>query len=66
MFECLEKYKLLSAHLSGFRANHSDIEQLLSIAHNIYTAFDAYLILESHGDFLDMDMSYFKYVYELF
>ena len=40
LFEYLEKYKLLSAHQSGFRANDSCVDQLLSIVHNIYTASD--------------------------
>ena len=38
LFEYLEKYKLLSAHQSGFRVNDSCVDQLLSIVHNIYTA----------------------------
>ena len=38
LFEHLEKYKLLSAHQSGFQANDSCVDQLLSTAHNIYTA----------------------------
>ena len=51
LFEYLEKYKLRSAHQSGFRANDSCVDQLLSIVHNIYTAFDAYPTLESCGAF---------------
>ena len=47
LFEYLEKYKLLTAHQSGFQANDSCVYQLLSIAHNIYTAFDKYPTLES-------------------
>ena len=47
LFEYLEKYKLLSAHQSGFQANDSRVYQLLSIVHNIYTAFDKYPTLES-------------------
>ena len=54
MFEYLEKYKLLSAHQSGFRANDSCVDQLLSIVHNIYTVFDAYPTLESSGVFSDI------------
>ena len=40
LFECLEKYELLSAHQSGFWANDTCVDQFLSIVHNIYTAFD--------------------------
>ena len=54
LFEYLEKYKLLSAHQSGFRANDSCVDQLLSIIHNTFTAFDAYPTFESRGVFLDM------------
>ena len=46
-----EKYKLLLAHQSGFGANDSCVAQLLSIVHNIYTAFDAYPTLESRRVF---------------
>ena len=35
LFEYLEKHKLQTVHQSGFRA----VNQFLSIAHNIYTAF---------------------------
>ena len=54
LFEYLEKYNLLSLHQSGFRANDSCVDQLLSIVHNIYQAFDEYTTLESRGVFLDM------------
>ena len=42
LFEYLEKYKLLSANQSGFQSNDSCVDQLLSIVHNIYTAFDEF------------------------
>ena len=48
--EYLEERKLLSADQSGFRANDSWVNQLLSIVHNIYSAFDAYATIESRGD----------------
>ena len=64
MFEYLEKYKLLSAHQSGFRANDSCVDQLLSIVHNIYTAFDAYPTLKSCGGFLDMSNAFDKIWHE--
>ena len=60
LFEYLEKFKLLSAHESGFQAIDSCVDQLLSIVHNIYTVFDAYPILESRGIFLDISKTFDK------
>ena len=58
LFESLEKYKLLSPHQSGFGANDSCVDQLLSIVHNIYTPLDEYPTLESRGVFLDMSKAF--------
>ena len=44
--------KLLSADQYGFRANDSCANQLLSIVHNINTAFNAYPPLKSRVFFL--------------
>ena len=63
LFEYLEKYKLLSTHKSGFRANDSRVDQLLSIVY-IYTAFDTYPTLESRGVFLDMAKTFDKVWHE--
>ena len=60
LFEYLEKFKLLSAHESGFQAIDSCVDQLLSIVYNIYTVFDAYPILESRGIFLDISKTFDK------
>ena len=60
LFEYLEKFKLLSAHESGFQAIDSCVDQLLSIVHNIYTVFDAYPVLESRGIFLDISKTFDK------
>ena len=49
VYEYLKEHKFLSADQSGFRANDSCVNQLLSIVHNIYSAFDACPSLESHG-----------------
>ena len=49
VYEYLEEYKLLSPDQSGFRANDSCVNQLLSIVHNIYSAFNAYPTLQSCG-----------------
>ena len=46
-----EEHKLLSADQSGFRANDYCVNQLLSIVHNIYSAFDAHSTLESRDVF---------------
>ena len=51
LLEYFKKDKLLSAHQSGFGANDSCVDQLLSIVHNIYTAF-VYQTLESLGVFV--------------
>ena len=64
MFEYIEKCKLLSVHQSGFRVNDSCVDQLLSIVHNIYTAFDSYPTLESRGVFLDMSKAFDKVWHE--
>ena len=49
LFEYLEKYKLLSAHQSGFQANDSCVDQLLSTVHNIYTA-----LVYTHAQLLNL------------
>ena len=67
IFNLLYEYfghKLLSADQSGFRANESCVNQLLSIVHNIYTAFDAYPTLESCSAFLDMPKAFDKVWHE--
>ena len=51
VYEYLKEHKFLSADQSGFRANDSCVNQLLSIVHNIYSAFDACPSLESRGVF---------------
>ena len=45
---------LLNSCQSGFRPNDSCINQLISITHNIYRAFDANPSLEVRGVFLDL------------
>ena len=51
LFENLEEHNLLSVNQSGFRDNDSCVNQLQSIVHDIYTAFDAYPTLEFRGVF---------------
>ena len=64
MFEYLEKHKLLSPHQSDFQGNDSCVDQLLSIVHNDYTAFDRYPTPESRGVFLDMSKVFDKVWHE--
>ena len=47
-------------HQSGFWPNDSCVNQLLSVVHNLYKAFDAYSILETFGVFLDMPKAFDK------
>ena len=60
LFEYVEENKLLSVHQSGFPSNDSCVNLLLSIVHNLYKAFDAYLTLETCGVFLDMSKAFGK------
>ena len=63
--------KLLSADQYGFRANDSYANQLLSIVHDINTAFNAYPTLKSRGFFsfffflfLNMSKTFDKVLHE--
>ena len=60
LYEYVEENKLLSVHQSGFRSNDSCVNQLLSIVHNLYKAFDAYPTLKTRGVFLDMSKAFGK------
>ena len=51
VYEYLEEHKILSVDQFGFRADDSCVNQLLSIVHSIYSAFDAFPALESRGVF---------------
>ena len=59
-YKYVEENKLLSMHQSGFWSNHYCVNQLLSIVHNLYKAFDAYLTLKTHSMFLDMFKAFDK------
>ena len=56
--------KLLNSFQSGFRPNDSCINQLISITHNIYRAFDANPSLEVRGVFLDLSKAFDKVWHE--
>ena len=60
LYEYVEENKLLSVHQSGFRSNDSCVNQLLSIVHNLYKAFDAYPTLETRGVFSDTSKAFNK------
>ena len=51
VYEYLEEHKLISADQSRFRANDSCVNQLFSIVHNIYSAFNVYPTLEYRSVF---------------
>ena len=61
LFEYFEEHSSLSAHQSGFGATGSCLNQLLSIVHDICTAFDAYPTLKSRSVFLDMSKLLIRY-----
>ena len=60
LYKYLDENKLLSVHQSGFRSKDSCVNQLLSIFHNLYKAFDVYPILETCGVFLDISKAFDK------
>ena len=60
IFSFLTHNKLLNNCQSGFRPNDSCINQLISITHNIYRAFDANPSLEVRSVFLDLSKAFDK------
>ena len=55
-----EDQKLLNPCQSGFKKNDSCINQLVSITHEIYSAFDCNPSLEVRGVFLDLSKAFDK------
>ena len=53
IYEILDKNSSLDSEQSGFRPNDSSIHQLIAIAHDIFTAFDANPSLVARGAFLN-------------
>ena len=53
-YSFFEDHKLLSPRQSGFKKNGSCINQLVSITHEIYSAFDCNPSLEVRVVFLDL------------
>lgn len=53
IYEILDKNSSFDSEQSGFRPNDSSIHQLIAIAHDIFTAFDANPSLVARGAFLN-------------
>ena len=60
LFVYLNNYNLLNSNQSGFRPGDSCVNQLISISHDIYKAFDANPSLEVRGVFLDLSKAFDK------
>ena len=58
IYAFLYKNNLFNNNQSGFRSNASCIHQLVAIAHNIFSAFDANPSLEVRGVFLDLSKAF--------
>ena len=58
LFVYLNNNNLLNSNQSGFRSGDSCVNQLISITHDIYKAFDANSSLEVRGVFLDMSKAF--------
>ena len=56
----IERENLLNINQSGFRANDSCINQLISITHEIYHAFNCNPSLKVRGIFLDLSKAFDK------
>ena len=60
LYSFFEDHKLLNPCQSGFKKNDSCINQLVSITHEIYSAFDCNPSLEVRGVFLDLSKAFDK------
>ena len=58
LFKYLDDNNLLNSNQSGFRSADSCVDQLLSITHEIYKAFDANPSLDVRGVFLDLPKAF--------
>ena len=58
LFNYLDENKLPPAHQSGFHSNNLFVNQLLAIAYETYTAFDANQTLETRGVYLKMSTAF--------
>ena len=64
LFNYIERKNLLNINKSGFRANDSCINQLISIIREIYRAFDCSPSLEVRGILLDLSKAFGKVWHE--
>ena len=60
IYEFLCENQLLTPNRSGFRPGDSTINQLLSITHKIYSAFEEFLSRETRAVFLDISKAFDK------
>ena len=60
IFKHLESNNLLANQQSGFRPGDSCVNQLISITHEIFSAFDCNPSLEVRGVFLDISKAFDK------
>ena len=58
LYSFFEDHKLLNPCQSGFKKNHSFINQLVFITHEIYSAFDCNPSLEVRGVFLNLSKAF--------
>ena len=56
----IERENFLNINQSGFRANDSYVNQLISVTHEIYRAFNCNPSLEVRGIFLDLPKAFDK------
>ena len=64
IYNHLVKNDLLTPNRSRFRPSHSTINQLLSITHCIYTAFEEFPSREMRAVFLDISKAFDKVCHE--
>ena len=64
LFNYFIENNLLSPHQSGFIPGDSCVQQLISITHEIYNAFDCNPSLEVRGVFLDISKAFDKVWYD--
>ena len=60
IYESLCENQLLTPNQSGFRAGDSTINQLLSITHKIYSAFEEFHSRETRAVFFDISKAFDK------
>ena len=64
LYSFFEDHKLLNLRQSGLKKNDSCINQLVSLTHDIYSAFDCNPSLEVRDVFLDLSKAFDKVWYD--